>query len=208
MMHILQTQLPDLQALSKVSLEISEAASNLGALKIIFGIFMAITMLIILVFIGQSLAITKRIRDMAYSLELVSKYFNHLSDKDIGKEEAITMVKEVINHNTSYIKYSILRIRLENNIIDTSTTETKVKLIIRNMYSEMNGYLVKFAYNEKTINDIIAIEQVSKEEKERLFNIIWEQVYAEKFNTSSMDQSINLFMQEIKLNYISKIESL
>lgn len=208
MMHILQTQLPDVQTLSKVSLELSEAASNLGALKIIFGIFMAITMLIILVFIGQSLAITKRIRDMAYSLELVSKYFNHLSDKDIGKEEAITMVKEVINHNTSYIKYSILRIRLENNIIDTSTTETKVKLIIRNMYSEMNGYLVKFAYNEKTINDIIAIEQVSKEEKERLFNIIWEQVYAEKFNTSSMDQSINLFMQEIKLNYISKIESL
>lgn len=208
-MTLLQSQpgiVPNVDQLTKASIELAEAASNYGALKIIFGVFMAVMLLIVLVFISQSIFLTKKVQILADTSEKVSKYFEGLSNRDIGKDEANSMFREVLNHNSVLIKYYILRVRTENNIANRKSTETKVRRMIRNIYSESTNYLNKFLLEGKPLHLIIE----SDTDSDSIFALMWEQIYipVDEFNLSQMDQSVELFMQELKLNYITKLESL
>lgn len=196
----------NIDQLTKASIELAEAAANYGALKIIFGVFMAVMLLIVLVFISQSVFLTKKVQILSETSEKVSKYFEGLSNRDIGKDEANSMFREVLNHNSVLIKYYILRVRTENNIANKKSTETKVRRMIRNIYSESTNYLNKFLLEGKPLHLIIE----SDSDSDSIFALMWEQIYIplDEFNLSQMDQSVELFMQELKLNYITKLESL
>ena len=186
---ILLQQIQDIDKLTKVSLELAEAASNYGALKIIFGVFMAMMLLIVLVFVSDK----------------IDNYFEGLSESDIGKEEANSMIREVLNHNSVLIKYYIIRVRSENHISDKENTELKIQRILKNIYSETSTFLNKFRYKSKPLGVYLDVES----DTENLFNLMLEQIYIPKehFQLSQMDQSIELFMQGLKLNYVTKIEN-
>lgn len=124
---ILLQQIQDIDKLTKVSLELAEAASNYGALKIIFGVFMVIMLLIVLVFVSQSVFLTKRVQGISDVSDKIDNYFEGLSESDIGKEEANSMIREVLNHNSVLIKYYIIRVRSENHISDKENTELKIQ---------------------------------------------------------------------------------
>ena len=113
---ILLQQIQDIDKLTKVSLELAEAASNYGALKIIFGVFMVMMLLIVLVFVSQSVFLIKRVQGISDVSDKIDNYFEGLSESDIGKEEANSMIREVLNHNSVLIKYYIIRVRSENHI--------------------------------------------------------------------------------------------
>ena len=202
---ILLQQLQDIDKLTKVSLELAEAASNYGALKIIFGVFMAMMLLIVLVFISQSVFLIKRVQGISDVSDKIDNYFEGLSESDIGKEEANSMIREVLNHNSVLIKYYILRVRSENHISDKENTELKIQRILKNIYSETLTFLNKFRYKSKPLGVYLDVEV----DTENLFNLMLEQIYIPKehFQLSQMDQSIELFMQGLKLNYVTKIEN-
>lgn len=122
---ILLQQIQDIDKLTKVSLELAEAASNYGALKIIFGVFMVMMLLIVLVFVSQSVFLIKRVQGISDVSDKIDNYFEGLSESDIGKEEANSMIREVLNHNSVLIKYYIIRVRSENHISDKENTELK-----------------------------------------------------------------------------------
>lgn len=124
---ILLQQIQDIDKLTKVSLELAEAASNYGALKIIFGVFMVMMLLIVLVFVSQSVFLIKRVQGISDVSDKIDNYFEGLSESDIGKEEANSMIREVLNHNSVLIKYYIIRVRSENHISDKENTELKFK---------------------------------------------------------------------------------
>lgn len=124
---ILLQQIQDIDKLTKVSLELAEAASNYGALKIIFGVFMAMMLLIVLVFVSQSVFLIKRVQGISDVSDKIDNYFEGLSESDIGKEEANSMIREVLNHNSVLIKYYIIRVRSENHISDKENTELKIQ---------------------------------------------------------------------------------
>lgn len=124
---ILLQQIQDIDKLTKVSLELAEAASNYGALKIIFGVFMAMMLLIVLVFVSQSVFLIKRVQGISDVSDKIDNYFEGLSESDIGKEEANSMIREVLNHDSVLIKYYIIRIRSENHISDKENTELKIQ---------------------------------------------------------------------------------
>lgn len=124
---ILLQQTQDIDKLTKVSLELAEAASNYGALKIIFGVFMVMMLLIVLVFVSQSVFLIKRVQGISDVSDKINNYFEGLSESDIGKEEANSMVREVLNHNSVLIKYYIIRVRSENHISDKENTELKIQ---------------------------------------------------------------------------------
>lgn len=128
---ILLQQIQDIDKLTKVSLELAEAASNYGALKIIFGVFMAMMLLIVLVFISQSVFLIKRVQGISDVSDKIDNYFEGLSESDIGKEEANSMIREVLNHNSVLIKYYIIRVRSENHISDKENTELKIQRILK-----------------------------------------------------------------------------
>lgn len=124
---ILLQQIRDIDKLTKVSLELAEAASNYGALKIIFGVFMAMMLLIVLVFVSQSVFLIKRVQGISDVSDKIDNYFEGLSESDIGKEEANSMIREALNHNSVLIKYYIIRVRSENHISDKENTELKIQ---------------------------------------------------------------------------------
>lgn len=128
---ILLQQIQDIDKLTKVSLELAEAASNYGALKIIFGVFMVMMLLIVLVFVSQSVFLIKRVQGISDVSDKIDNYFEGLSESDIGKEEANSMVREVLNHNSVLIKYYIIRVRSENHISDKENTELKIQRILK-----------------------------------------------------------------------------
>lgn len=202
---ILLQQIQDIDKLTKVSLELAEAASNYGALKIIFGVFMAMMLLIVLVFVSQSVFLIKRVQGISDVSDKIDNYFEGLSESDIGKEEANSMIREVLNHNSVLIKYYIIRIRSENHISDKENTELKIQRILKNIHSEASTFLNKFRYKSKPLGVYLDVET----DTENLFNLMLEQIYIPKehFQLSQMDQSIELFMQGLKLNYVTKIEN-
>lgn len=202
---ILLQQIQDIDKLTKVSLELAEAASNYGALKIIFGVFMAMMLLIVLVFVSQSVFLIKRVQGISDVSDKIDNYFEGLSESDIGKEEANSMIREVLNHNSVLIKYYIIRVRSENHISDKENTELKIQRIIKNIHSETSTFLNKFRYKSKLLGVYLDVET----DTENLFNLVLEQIYIPKehFQLSQMDQSIELFMQGLKLNYVTKIEN-
>lgn len=202
---ILLQQIQDIDKLTKVSLELAEAASNYGALKIIFGVFMVMMLLIVLVFVSQSVFLIKRVQGISDISDKIDNYFEGLSESDIGKEEANSMIREVLNHNSVLIKYYILRVRSENHISDKENTKLKIQRILKNIYSETLTFLNKFRYKSKPLGVYLDTEV----DTETLFSLMLEQIYIPKehFQLSQMDQSIELFMQGLKLNYITKIEN-
>lgn len=202
---ILLQQIQDIDKLTKVSLELAEAASNYGALKIIFGVFMVMMLLIVLVFVSQSVFLIKRIQGISDVSDKIDNYFEGLSESDIGKEEANSMIREVLNHNSVLIKYYIIRVRSENHISDKENTELKIQRILKNIHSEASAFLNKFRYKSKPLGVHLDVET----DTENLFNLMLEQIYIPKehFQLSQMDQSIELFMQGLKLNYVTKIEN-
>lgn len=202
---ILLQQIQDIDKLTKVSLELAEAASNYGALKIIFGVFMVMMLLIVLVFVSQSVFLIKRVQGISDVSDKIDNYFEGLSESDIGKEEANSMIREVLNHNSVLIKYYIIRVRSENHISDKENTELKIQRILKNIHSEASTFLNKFRYKSKPLGVYLDVET----DTENLFNLMLEQIYIPKehFQLSQMDQSIELFMQGLKLNYVTKIEN-
>lgn len=202
---ILLQQIQDIDKLTKVSLELAEAASNYGALKIIFGVFMVVMLLIVLVFVSQSVFLIKKVQGISNISDKIDNYFEGLSESDIGKEEANSMIREVLNHNSVLIKYYIIRVRSENHISDKENTELKIQMILKNIHSETSTFLNKFRYKSKSLGVYLDVET----DTENLFNLMLEQIYISKehFQLSQMDQSIELFMQGLKLNYVTKIEN-
>lgn len=202
---ILLQQIQDIDKLTKVSLELAEAASNYGALKIIFGVFMVMMLLIVLVFVSQSVFLIKRVQGISDVSDKIDNYFEGLSESDIGKEEANSMIREALNHNSVLIKYYIIRVRSENHISDRENTELKIQRILKNIHSETSTFLNKFRYKSKLLGVYLDVET----DTENLFNLVLEQIYIPKehFQLSQMDQSIELFMQGLKLNYVTKIEN-
>ena len=138
---ILLQQIQDIDKLTKVSLELAETASNYGALKIIFGVFMVMMLLIVLVFVSQSVFLIKRVQGISGVSDKIDNYFEGLSESDIGKEEANSMIREVLNHNSVLIKYYIIRVRSENHISDKENTELKIQRILKNIHSETSTFL-------------------------------------------------------------------
>lgn len=202
---ILLQQIQDIDKLTKVSLELAEAASNYGALKIIFGVFMVVMLLIVLVFVSQSVFLIKRVQGISNVSDKIDNYFEGLSESDIGKEEANSMIREVLNYDSVLIKYYIIRVRSENHISDKENTELKIRRILKNIHSEASTFLNKFRYKSKPLGVYLDVET----DTENLFNLMLEQIYIPKehFQLSQMDQSIELFMQGLKLNYVTKIEN-
>ena len=78
-------------------------------------------------------------------------------------------------------------------------------MILKNLYSGTYTFLNKFLYKSKTLGVHLDVET----DTENLFNLMLEQIYIPKehFRLSQMDQSIELFMQGLKLNYVTKIEN-
>lgn len=205
-MYILQVTSPDLNQavdqLTKSTIEIAEAASNYGALKVVFGIFVVIVVVLILFFVYQQYSLSSKIDLISVAAHKTQNYFEGASDRNIGIAQGQVLVRRALNSLATSTKYSILRIKLENHIENTEAVKLKVGRLVRNEYAELNSFFSNFICNDHPLNEVINESDITE-----LETLIIEQVYIPKneFSVFLMDQAVDIYINGIKLLYIKNL---
>ena len=142
------------QSLTHSSIELAEAASNYGALKVIFGIFMVLVIVMVMMFIYTIWNLNKKISIVSESSQQVEEFFDGAADSTVGISEAQILIRREFNCLGHILKYSILRIRFENHIDNKESTIKKVESLVNNEYSELCGLLSNFTCKGKSLSNI------------------------------------------------------
>lgn len=190
------------QSLTKSSIELAEAASNYGALKVIFGIFMVLVLVMVVMFIYTIWNLNKKVTVVSESSQQVKEFFDGAANSTIGVTEAQILIRREFNCLGHIIKYAILRIRFENHIDNKESTIKKVESLVNNEYSESCGLLSNFTCNGKSLSNIF-----EPQDNEAIKDMVIEQIYIPKdqFTISNMDQSVGMYLNGLKLMYLKKL---
>lgn len=190
------------QSLTKSSLELAEAASNYGALKVIFGIFMVLVLVMVTMFIYTIWNLNKKISVVSESSQQVEEFFDGAADSTVGITEAKILIRREFNCLGHILKYAILRIRLENHIDNKESTIKKVESLVNNEYYELWLLFSNFTCNGKSLSNLF-----ESQDNEAIKDLVIEQIYMPKdqFSVSNMDQSISMYLNGLKLMYLKKL---
>lgn len=190
------------EQLTKSSIELSEAVANLGALKVMSGVFILFAILMLLAFLYQVFSTSKKVDRVDKSIKKIDTYFEKAADKSIGEAQAQVMVRRAFNSLSQNVKYTILRTRIENHIDNKEATLAKIDRLVNYEYTELVTFFRNFDYKEKPLSNLIDSDDV-----QILIDFIIEQVYysKEQFSVSAMDQATNIIMNGLKLEYIKKL---
>lgn len=190
------------QSLTKSSIELAEAASNYGALKVIFGIFMVMVLVMVVMFVYTIWNLNKKVTVVSESSQQVKEFFDGAADSTIGITEAQILIRREFNCLSHILKYAILRIRFENHIDNKESTVKKVESLVNNEYSELCGLLSNFICNGKSLSNIF-----EPQDNEAIKDMVIEQIYIPKdqFTISNMDQSVGMYLNGLKLIYLKKL---
>ena len=190
------------QSLTKSSIELAEAASNYGALKVIFGIFMVLVLVMVVMFVYTIWNLNKKVTVVSESSQQVKEFFDGAADSTIGITEAQILIRREFNCLGHILKYAILRIRFENHIDNKELTIKKVESLVNNEYYELCGLLSNFTCNGKSLTNIF-----EPQDNEAIKDMVIEQIYIPKdqFTISNMDQSVGMYLNGLKLMYLKKL---
>lgn len=190
------------QSLTRSSIELAEAASNYGALKVIFGIFMVLVLVLVVMFIYTILNLNKKISVVSESSSKVTEFFDGAADSTIGVTEAQILIRREFNCLGHILKYAILRTRLENHIDNKESVIKKVDILVNNEYSELCGLMSNFNCDGKSLSTIFELQ-----DNEAIKDMVIEQIYIPKdqFSISNMDQSVSMYLNGLKLMYLKKL---
>jgi hypothetical protein len=190
------------QSLTRSSIELAEAASNYGALKVIFGIFMVLVLVLVVMFMYTIWNLNKKISVVSESSSKVTEFFDGAADSTIGVTEAQILIRREFNCLGYILKYAILRIRLENHIDNKESVIKKVDILVNNEYSELCGLMSNFNCDGKSLSTIFELQ-----DNEAIKDMVIEQIYIPKdqFSISNMDQSVSMYLNELKLMYLKKL---
>ncbi len=190
------------QSLTRSSIELAEAASNYGALKVIFGIFMVLVLVLVVMFMYTIWNLNKKISVVSESSSKVTEFFDGAADSTIGVTEAQILIRREFNCLGYILKYAILRIRFENHIDNKESVIKKVDILVNNEYSELCGLMSNFNCDGKSLSTIFELQ-----DNEAIKDMVIEQIYIPKdqFSISNMDQSVSMYLNGLKLMYLKKL---
>lgn len=189
-------------SLTKSSIELAEAASNYGALKVIFGIFMVMVLVLVVLFIYTIWNLNHKVGGVLESSHQVKKFFDGAADSTVGNNEAQILIRREFNCLGHILKFYILRIRLENHIDNREVTVKKVEHIVNNEYSELISLLSNFTCDGKSLSNVLEFH-----DHEAIKDLVLEQVYMPKdqFTVSGMDQSVSMYLNGLKFMSLKKL---
>ena len=190
------------QSLTRSSIELAEAASNYGALKVIFGIFMVLVLVLVVMFMYTIWNLNKKISVVSESSSKITEFFDGAADSTIGVTEAQILIRREYNCLGHILKYVILRKRLENHIDNKESVIKKVDILVNNEYSELCGLMSNFNCDGKSLSTIFELQ-----DNEAIKDMVIEQIYIPKdqFSISNMDQSVSMYLNGLKLMYLKKL---
>lgn len=191
------------EQLSKSSIELAEAAANFGALKVIFGIFLVFTIVMVLFFVYQMLSMTKKVSEIHVSCKNVSSMIEDSANRTLGRPQASILIRRAFNELAQNIKYTILRTRIENHLDQKEYIVSKVTKLVTNEYQELNSFLMNYMCDEKTL-----AAHINLEDSKIVIDFVIEQLYLEEpmFTIASMDQATDILIKGLRLEALKGIE--
>lgn len=201
----MQANVEAVDKLSKSAIEIAQAAGDLGALKVMFGFAVTFTVLLLIVFVAQIVSNQKMLRAIKETSDKTGRYFSDLNNRSVGKEEAKAITKETLDRSCALVKYYILKIRMENHLVNKEATFNKIRLMIDNDFNGQRAFLGKFLYKEKQLSFVATLE-----DNQAISNLMTEQVYlpTDNFTVSLMSQAVGVYFDGLKLRLLGKIDEL
>nr|DAX87391.1 MAG TPA: hypothetical protein [Caudoviricetes sp.] len=201
----MQANVEAVDKLSKSAIEIAQAAGDLGALKVMFGFAVTFTALLLIVFVAQIVSNQKMLRAIKETSDKTGRYFSDLNNRSVGKEEAKAITKETLDRSCALVKYYILKIRMENHLVNKEATFNKIRLMIDNDFNGQRAFLGKFLYKEKQLSFVATLE-----DNQAISNLMTEQVYlpTDNFTVSLMSQAVGVYFDGLKLRLLGKIDEL
>lgn len=201
----MQANVEAVDKLSKSAIEIAQAAGDLGALKVMFGFAVTFTALLLIVFVAQIVSNQKMLRAIKETSDKTGRYFSDLNNRSVGKEEAKAITKETLDRSCALVKYYILKIRMENHLVNKEATFNKIRLMIDNDFNGQRAFLGKFLYKEKQLSFVSTLE-----DNQAISSLMTEQVYlpTDNFTVSLMSQAVGVYFDGLKLRLLGKIDEL
>lgn len=201
----MQANVEAVDKLSKSAIEIAQAAGDLGALKVMFGFAVTFTALLLIVFVAQIVSNQKMLRAIKETSDKTGRYFSDLNNRTVGKEEAKAITKETLDRSCALVKYYILKIRMENHLVNKEAIFNKIRLMIDNDFNGQRAFLGKFLYKEKQLSFVATLE-----DNQAISNLMTEQVYlpTDNFTVSLMSQAVGVYFDGLKLRLLGKIDEL
>ena len=190
--------------LSRSAIDLAQAAGDLGALKVIFGVFMVMMLLIIIMFVYQTFTTSKRLGVIEEAAEKVVDYFAPISNRTIGREEAKAIIRLSVGATGERVKYAILKIREENHLAEHGADE-RINDVVMNEYDDRMAILNRFMLDGKELSYVCNIEN-----QKRLEMIMKHWVYMpnDQFTPSFMTQAVEGFINKMKASYQKRIDEL
>lgn len=190
------------ESLSNTTIQLAQAVSDYGALKVIFGLFIIVVIIMIVAMTFTLISNFRRMNKIEEASIKVLKYFDNLTNRTIGMEESNALIRETINRYCGLTKYQILRIRVENHIDNVEVTKQKIDKLVENYFAELNAFLSKFICIDKPLSNVIDFDNADS-----LKGIITQWVYMpnEEFTISNMDQTLELYYSGIKIEYLKRL---
>lgn len=189
--------------LSKSSVELAEAAANFGALKVIFGVFMVFCIIIVLLFLYQTITVTKKVSIIQESTDKAAKMIEETSNRTLGKPQASILIRRSFNQLAQSVKYQVVRTRLENHLDQKDRVVSKIEKLMTHEYAELGSFLANFMCEDKCLSTYISVEDAKI-----ISDFITEQVYLDDtvFTVSGMDQAAEILVSGLRMEALKGIE--
>lgn len=190
--------------LSRSAIDLAQAAGDLGALKVIFGVFLVMMLLITAMFVYQTISTSKRLAIVEDAAKKTISYFAPVADRNIGREEGKAIIRESVTRTATMIKYGILKIRYENNL-SPGSADDRIKGLISTEHNDRKALLGRFMLINRKLSFVC-----EDGDDAAMIELMKEHVYMnkDKFTASLMSQEVNYLLDGVKARYQSKIDEL
>ena len=189
--------------LSESTIALAEAAANFGALKVIFAAFVVFTFIILILFLYQVIVTTKKVEKIHQSAQKLEKSLEETENRTIGNSQAGLMIRRVFASLKQYIKYVVLRTRVENHLDMKDVVLAKITRLINNYWTELHSFLTNYECDNKNLSSYIRDEDAAA-----IIDLVVSQVYQDDnlFTIGSMEQAIDLMIDGIKLEVLKDFD--
>lgn len=189
--------------LSESTIALAEAAANFGALKVIFAAFVVFTFIILILFLYQVIVTTKKVEKIHQSAQKLEKSLEETENRTIGNSQAGLMIRRVFASLKQYIKYVVLRTRVENHLDMKDVVLAKITRLVNNYWTELHSFLTNYECDNKNLSSYIRDEDAAA-----IIDLVVSQVYQDDslFTVGSMEQAIDLMIDGIKLEVLKDFD--
>lgn len=185
------------------ALKLSEAASDLGALKVIFGVFLVMILVLFLFVLFNEFSYKRKILNMHESVDQITRYFDNTAQLYLNKARARQLLVGAYKSVAVFIKFEVLKARItsseEETIRNANSLAAYIMYHFQNSFEGIRTYGGTLSGNLEITNEIVA-DTIIK----------YCSLSAEEFNVGDMDRDVDLLIkgyeQQVSLKFSSDNE--